>query len=114
MSAIAGRVQGALAYGTDHPYGEFTTEETVNKVTLADVEKFYADYFVPANAYIIVIGDVNFKEVQKLVKKNFTPWTKAAPPFFYILQTNGRTVYTNKLCRCTQCSTIRDSGGEYC
>ncbi|QLG45621.1 M16 family metallopeptidase [Costertonia aggregata] len=82
VSAIARKVQNALAYGKNHPYGEFTTEETVNNVTLADVEKFYSDYFVPANAYMIVIGDVNFKDVQKLVKEHFTSWTKAVPPSF--------------------------------
>ncbi len=82
VSAIADRVQGALAYGKNHPYGEFATEETVNNVTLRDVMQFYEDYFVPANAYLVIIGDVDFKEVQKLVKKNFTPWTKAVPPSF--------------------------------
>ena len=82
VSAISNRVQSALAYGVDHPYGEFTTEETANNVTLADVEKFYRNYFVPANAYIIVIGDVDFKETKKLVNKNFTPWLKATPPSF--------------------------------
>jgi len=80
VSAIARRVQNALAYGKNHPYGEFTTEETVNNVTLADVHKFYLEYFVPANAYLVVIGDVKFDEVQKLVTKNFTPWIKATPP----------------------------------
>ena len=33
VSAIAGRAGAALAYGKNHPYGEFTTEETVNNVT---------------------------------------------------------------------------------
>ncbi|WP_394748411.1 M16 family metallopeptidase [Spongiimicrobium salis] len=82
VSAIASRVQSALAYGTDHPYGEFTTEETVNNVTLGDVSKFYTNYFVPANAYLVVIGDVKFDEVKELVTKNFTAWTKATPPSF--------------------------------
>lgn len=80
VSAIARRVQNALAYGTNHPYGEFTSESTVNNVTLADVDKFYTDYFVPANAYLVIIGDVDFKETQKLVKKNFSSWIKATPP----------------------------------
>jgi len=82
VSSISSRVQSALAYGTDHPYGEFTTEATVNNVSLADTKQFYTSYFVPANAYLVIIGDVNFKEVQKLVKKHFTPWTKAVPPSF--------------------------------
>ena len=82
VSAISNRVQNALAYGTDHPYGEFLTEESVNNVALVDVIQFYADYFVPANAYLVVIGDIEFDEVKKLVVQNFTPWTKAVPPSF--------------------------------
>jgi predicted Zn-dependent peptidase len=81
-SAIANRVRYALAYGKNNPNGEFTTEETVNNVTLSDVERFYADYFVPANSYLVVVGDTNVKEVKKLVEKYFTPWIKASPPSF--------------------------------
>lgn len=82
VSAISNRVQNALAYGTDHPYGEFLTEESVNNVTLADVSKFYRDYFVPANAYLVIIGDIKFDEVKEMVTTNFTPWTKAIPLSF--------------------------------
>lgn len=80
VTAVADRVQNALSYGKNHPKGEFTTEETVNNVALADVQQFYRNYFVPANAYLVVIGDVKFDEVKKLVTENFTPWTKAVPP----------------------------------
>jgi len=80
VSAIAGRVQYALAYGKIHPYGEFTTEETVNNVSLGDVMQFYQEYFVPANAYLVVIGDVTIENVQELATEYFTPWTKAVPP----------------------------------
>lgn len=82
VSAIATRVQLALAYGKNHPYGEITSEETVNNVTLADVDKYYRDYFVPANAYLVIIGDVDFENVKELVTTNFTPWSKAVPPSF--------------------------------
>ncbi|SKB31683.1 M16 family metallopeptidase [Maribacter arcticus] len=82
VSAISGRVQRALAYGKNHPYGEFATEKTVNNVTLADVEEFYRDYFVPSNAYLIVIGDVTLDEVKTLTDTFFTSWTKAVPPSF--------------------------------
>ncbi|KKO04985.1 hypothetical protein LCGC14_0082970 [marine sediment metagenome] len=82
VSAISSRVQKALAYGKNHPYGEFTTEETINNVTLSDVEEYYREYFVPANAYLIVIGDVNFEEVKTLTDTYFTSWTKAVPPSF--------------------------------
>ncbi|MDO6471168.1 insulinase family protein [Maribacter sp. 1_MG-2023] len=89
VSSISSRVQRALAYGKNHPYGEFTTEATVNNVTLGDVEKFYREYFVPANAYLIVIGDVNFEEVKTLTETYFTSWTKAVPPSFSYSQTKN-------------------------
>ncbi|MHA7829621.1 MAG: M16 family metallopeptidase [Flagellimonas sp.] len=82
VSAISDRVQTALAYGKNHPFGEFMTEESVNNVSLVDVEQFYRSYFVPANAYLVVIGDVDFETVEELVTKAFTPWSKAAPPSF--------------------------------
>ncbi|MCP4977286.1 MAG: insulinase family protein [Maribacter sp.] len=82
VSAISSRVQNALAYGTDHPYGEFVTEESVNNVSLVDIVQFYEDYFVPANAYLVVIGDISYDEVRLLVEENFTPWVKAVPPSF--------------------------------
>lgn len=82
VSAVASRVQLALAYGKSHPYGEITSAETVNNATLADVELHYQSYFVPANAYLVIIGDVEFDTVKELVTTQFTPWTKAVPPSY--------------------------------
>ncbi|MBT8295976.1 MAG: insulinase family protein, partial [Gramella sp.] len=79
VGAIASRVSAALAYGKNHPYGEFATVENTEKVTLQDVEKFYNNYFKPANAYLVVIGDVKTSEVKKLAEKNFGSWAKGAP-----------------------------------
>lgn len=79
VGAIASRVSSALAYGKSHPYGEFATVENTEKVTLQDVEKFYNNYFKPANAYLVVIGDVKTSEVKKLAEKNFGSWAKGAP-----------------------------------
>ncbi|KAB8151413.1 insulinase family protein [Kordia sp. TARA_039_SRF] len=74
VGAIASRVQSVLAYGANHPYGEFVTEETVKNVTLDDIKAFHNKYFRPNNAYLIVIGDVKTKKVKKLVKKLFKDW----------------------------------------
>ena len=74
VDAVAGRVGNALAYGTSHPYGEFVTEESVSKVTLDDVNEFYHKYFSPTNAYLVIVGDVDFKTVKRQVKKYFETW----------------------------------------
>ena len=84
VATIARRVQSALAYGKNHPYGEFTSKETVENVTLSDVQNFYNSYFKPNNAYLIIVGDVNFKEVKKLVKKHFKNWKKGNLPTYTI------------------------------
>ena len=76
----ARRLRQALNYGKDHPYGEFTTVESLESVSLGDVKQFYNTYFVPEEAYLAIIGDVDIKEVKKLVKKNFSSWNKKALP----------------------------------
>ena len=81
-SAIAGRVQNVLTYGKDHYNGEFTSEETLKNVTLQDVINHYNTYFVPANAYLVVIGDVKTKDVKKKVEQLFGAdvWKTASAP----------------------------------
>lgn len=80
VPAVAGRVTNVLAFGKSHPAGEYLTEETINNVTLDDVKQNYATYFVPSNAYLVVLGDVKFNEVKKEVTKLFSSWTRAVAP----------------------------------
>ncbi|MUP42375.1 M16 family metallopeptidase [Christiangramia aestuarii] len=84
----ARRLRQALNYGKDHPYGEFTTVESLKNVSLEDVKQFYNTYFVPEEAYLAIIGDVDIKEVKKLVKKNFSSWKKKALPESSIPEVN--------------------------
>jgi predicted Zn-dependent peptidase len=84
VTNIANRVQNLLTYGKDHPYGEYASKETVEKVTLGDVHNFYKNYFVPNNAYLVIVGDVDFKSVKKLVKNNFKDWKKGLLPSYSI------------------------------
>ena len=72
--AIAGRVNDALVYTTNHPYGKFQTEESLKKITLNDVKKFYKENFSPANAYMVVLGDIKPEEAKTMVEKYFLKW----------------------------------------
>ncbi|WP_417884853.1 M16 family metallopeptidase [Zunongwangia sp.] len=76
----ASRVRSALAYGKDHPYGEFETQETIGNLSLPDVKDYYQTWFSPTNAYLVIVGDVNKKEVKNLVKKEFSNWKQTAIP----------------------------------
>lgn len=80
VPAAAARVGSVLVFGRSHPAGEYLSEETINNVTLADVKQNYASYFVPANAYLVIVGDVKFKDVKKSVEKLFGSWKKAQAP----------------------------------
>ncbi len=80
VPAVAGRVENVLVYGKNHPYGEYLSEETIKNVSLADVKDNYASNFVPERAYLVIIGDVNYKDTKKMVEKLFSPWIKAKAP----------------------------------
>ena len=80
VTSTASRVENALVFGKNHPKGEFITEETLNNVTFQDVKDNYKTYFVPEKAYLVVVGDVKFKDVKKQVEKLFKDWKKASAP----------------------------------
>ena len=80
VSYNANRVRQALAYGKDHPFGEFTTEESVENLQVSDVQNYYDTYYSPENAYLVIVGDVDEDEVKDLVKKNFSSWKNKAIP----------------------------------
>lgn len=78
--AIAGNVYGILLFGKDHPYGEISTEETVESITLEMCKEYYKTYFRPNISYMAVVGDINKTEAEQLIKKNFSAWEKKDVP----------------------------------
>ena len=76
VTTAARRVENLLAYGKDHPYGEYVSKESVKRVKLADVDAFYKRYFLPNNAYLVIVGDVDAGDLKKQVKKLFGKWKK--------------------------------------
>ena len=80
VTSAARRVENLLTYGKNHPFGEFTSKETIGNITLSDVKKNYETYYRPNNAYLIISGDINTKEMKKLVKKLFGDWKKGEIP----------------------------------
>lgn len=74
---VVEKLSSALVYGKNTALGEFSTEASINNIQLRDVQDFYQKYFTPDNAYLVVVGDVKFDEVKKLVEKNFSKWKKS-------------------------------------
>jgi zinc protease len=84
VTSAARRVENVLTYGKNHPFGEFTSKESVNKITLEDVKNNYNSYFKPNNAYLVIEGDIDTKEIEKLVKSIFSNWKKGEIPVYTI------------------------------
>ena len=77
---IASTISNITLYGKEHPYGEPSTEATVDNITLEDVKQYYATYFKPNVSYLAIVGDITTKEAKKLTKKYFGKWEKAEVP----------------------------------
>ena len=89
VTSAARRVEDALTYGKEHPFGEFITKETVKNITLKDVENRYKNYYKPNNAYLIIIGDINPKKIKKMVKKLFSDWKSGSIPEYTMPKVNN-------------------------
>ena len=74
---IGTRVFNALTYGKNSALGEYETEQTLNAITLADVQDSYQKNYAPNNGYLVVIGDVKYAEVKKMIEKAFDGWKKS-------------------------------------
>ena len=74
VSTAASRVQDLITYGPKHPNGEFISQESLDRATLKDAIDFYNNYSSPNNAYLVIIGDIEFEEVKSKVTDLFSSW----------------------------------------
>ncbi|MCF1752809.1 M16 family metallopeptidase [Mariniradius sediminis] len=79
-NAISSRLASALNFGRNHPYGEVETEATIGNITVEDIKAYYNTYFKPNIAYLAIVGDINSREAEALVKKYFSKWEKGTVP----------------------------------
>jgi zinc protease len=84
-------------YG-DHPYGLpfIGNSETMLMLTSDDIKEYYHKYFIPNDGFLLVVGDVEPKDVFNKAKKYFGKW-KAGTPVTVDLpsmpQINGYEIY---------------------
>ncbi len=79
--SIAPMAFARLLYGEVHRYGTgaLGTEAALRAITTADLKGFHAAYFQPANATLVVVGDVTADAVTMQLEKQFGGWTNRAP-----------------------------------
>lgn len=76
---IANRV-GQKLRNQNHPYGEISTESTIEKITRENLVNYYNTYFRPNVSYLVIVGDISLKQAKKDAKKYFGSWVKADVP----------------------------------
>ena len=74
--AISNNVMKKLLYGANHAFGEITTTATVNSIKVEDVKNFIKAYWIPNNAYLVFVGDIDPANAKLLAEKNFGSWAK--------------------------------------
>ncbi len=87
-----GRVREAVMaamYPAGHPLSWLTigSMEDLDRATLADVERFFREWYGPSNATLAVGGDVAAEQVFELAER----WFGALPPIRAVPRVEGRT-----------------------
>ncbi len=69
-------------YPAGHPYHWPTIGymEDLSAATYDDVARFYRTWYTPANASLVIAGDINLDETRQLVEKWFGPLPTLPPP----------------------------------
>ena len=73
------RLRDKLLYG-EHPYGAYATPESVQSITRDDLVQFHDRYFVPNNATLVVVGDIDPATVLAQIKETFGDLKTATVP----------------------------------
>ena len=78
------RIFPGLLFGKDHAYGNPMTgsghEDSVNKLTTADLKKYYDTWMKPNNSTLIVVGDTTLAELAPKLEKLFRNWKSGEVP----------------------------------
>lgn len=79
--SVADQVIDRLIYGF-HPYGlpGNGTVESLSSITRQDIVDFHQRHFLPNNALMAVVGDVDPDEAMAGLTKVFGDWQQGAPP----------------------------------
>jgi zinc protease len=76
---LAANAFADVLYGTAHPYGLPIggVSRTVSELARADVVDFYARRFAPANAYLVLVGNISEDNALRLIEQALGEWAAA-------------------------------------
>lgn len=81
-ASIASIAFSRMLFGTTHRYGTGAvgTPQALKAFSADDLRTFHAGYYTPANATLVVVGDVRMEAVLPLLEKHFGAWKGTARP----------------------------------
>lgn len=79
--AVAAVASAGALYGAKHPYGygQLGTEQAIRAVTRDNLYQFWRRHYVPANAALIVSGDITLDDLRALATARFGGWPRMLP-----------------------------------
>jgi len=77
--ALVGKLMSRTLFG-EHPYGKFTTPESVKAITRDDLVKYHATWFAPNNASLAIVGDVKAADILPKIEKALGAWPRKNVP----------------------------------
>jgi len=78
---VAAKVFHQLVFD-GHPYRWPVngTEESVPKITRADIQNFFSQEYLPNQTILAIVGDIPVEQARALVAKQFGSWKRGTPP----------------------------------
>ncbi|WP_017652203.1 M16 family metallopeptidase [Fortiea contorta] len=74
--AIASREFRKLIYGKDSPYARTTEYASIDRISRADLVKFYQEYFHPNNLILGIVGDFQPQKMRSLIQAKLGDWKR--------------------------------------
>ncbi len=89
-TALMGRVAAPALYGTKHPFGRVTTEESLEAITLDDCKAYHGKWLKPGGARLFIVGDLTETEVRgHFGDEGLAKWKGKVPKLPKLPKPNG-------------------------
>lgn len=79
--AVADKAFQQLVFG-GHPYSWPVngTQETVKRISRADIQAFFSSHYLPNQTTLTIVGDITVEKARTLVTRHFGAWQAGTPP----------------------------------
>lgn len=63
-------------FGKNHPYSMVSTEKSIDAITIADIKKYFKDFYIPNSSSMVIVGDFKTDDMLKELNTKLAPWKK--------------------------------------